>query len=127
MPQVITWTKQYAEDLGEQDEAGFFDYAYCYFSYSFCLPDGARLQARQYTHTRDECALYTGAYYSPQEASAKAPRRATYLAAILGFLRATQGITKFSYLSSEGYKELILNEPVESTAGISFLEDAGPG
>ena len=46
-------TKQYFEDLGEQDDEGLYDYAYRYWAYWFDL-DGRHYRARIYTDTPDE-------------------------------------------------------------------------
>jgi hypothetical protein len=46
-------TKEYFEDLGEQDDEGYYDYAYRYWVYSFDL-DGRHYRARIYTDTPDE-------------------------------------------------------------------------
>ena len=46
-------TKEYRKDLGEQDDQGYYDYAYRYWAYFFDL-DGRNYTARIYTDTPEE-------------------------------------------------------------------------
>ena len=41
-------SKEYREDLGTKDADGFYDYAYCYWEYTFDF-GGRRYRARIYT------------------------------------------------------------------------------
>jgi hypothetical protein len=51
-------TKEYREDLGTKDADGFYDYAYCYWEYTFAF-GGRRYRARIYADSpEDACVIY---------------------------------------------------------------------
>jgi hypothetical protein len=52
----FTVRKEYLEDLGEQDEQGYYDYAYRYFAYWFDFGE-RQYWAKVYTDTPDEAGV----------------------------------------------------------------------
>ena len=49
----LTVAREYLEDLGEQDDEGYYEYEYRYWIYRFSL-DGRNYRARIYTHSPEE-------------------------------------------------------------------------
>ena len=116
----IIWQKEYYEDLGEQDEDGFFDYAYYYFIYVFQLPDKSEIKIRQYTDTTDECSLFLpGRYF--KKMSGPESLEVDCIGAIVNFMCETQGIKHCFYFNG-GYKLFDLYKSKNDFAEYIFME-----
>jgi hypothetical protein len=116
----IEWSKEYHEDIGEEDENGFFDYVYRYFIYQFYLPDKTLIEARRYTDTIDECAFYfCGA--DKQLIKQISEELMRYLPCVINFMTVNQGVKQFICFNGK-YLPLALNE--ECLAEFSFVEIA---
>jgi hypothetical protein len=118
---LIKWRKEYHEDIGEEDENGFFDYVYRYFIYHFYLPDKTLITVRQYTDTIDECAFYfTGA--DEQLIKQIKEELLRYLPCVVDFMISSQGVKKLLYFDGR-YLPLVLKE--EKCSGeVSLVEIA---
>jgi hypothetical protein len=119
---LISWRKEYCEDLGEKDKNGYFDYAYRYFVYTFYLPNNGLIKIRQYTDSITECALficydYQGNYLNREPLAAVA-----YVSDVISFMRAKcHDITSFSRFNGK-YVPINLNELGAKKEGIIFME-----
>ena len=87
-------TKEYREDLGEQDEDGFYDYAYYYWDYTFVI-DGHTYLARIYTDTPEKASI---------RKRTPPPEYERDLLAISDYLRREAGVTTILTLGREGYE-----------------------
>jgi hypothetical protein len=105
---IVKWSKEYHEDIGEEDENGFFDYVYRYFTYRFYLPDKTIITVRRYTDTIDECAFY---FSGADEQSMKQidEELLEYLPCVVDFIIRSQGVTKLLYFNGS-YLPLVLTE-----------------
>ncbi len=119
--EIIKWSKEYHEDIGEEDENGYFMYEYRYFIYHFYLPDKRLVRARQYTDTITECSFY---FYSADNQWIKKPddKLLKYLPCIVGFMTRKQGVKKLLYFNGS-YAPLIVKEK-GCSATISLVEIA---
>jgi hypothetical protein len=117
---LIKWSKAYHEDIGEEDENGFFDYAYRYYVYCFYFPDKTMLKARRYTDTSDECALYFFEADGQWEGQLS-EKLLQYLPLVVDFLSVNEGVKQFSYFNGN-YVPLVLKASNERVAEFSFLE-----
>ena len=116
----IIWQKEYHEDLGAQDENGFFDYAYYYFIYVFQLPDKSEIKIRQYTDTIDECSLFLPSNYF-EKMSIRELLEVDCVAALVNFMRETQGIKQCFCFDGE-YKLFDLYKVKNDFAEYFFVE-----
>jgi hypothetical protein len=117
---TIKWSKEYHEDIGEEDENGFFDYVYRYFIYRFYLPNKMLIGARRYTDEIDECAFY---FYEADEQLIKqvSEELRKYLPCVIKFMTVNQEVKQFIYFNGE-YLPLLLEEGCSTE--FSFVEIA---
>ena len=87
-------TREYREDLGEQDADGFYDYAYRYWNYWFDFGD-RHYRARIYVDSQDEANVM-------QVDGPKDERYADDLQTIAAHLRGTAGVRTILTLSPLG-------------------------
>ena len=117
---LVTWKKKYYEDLGEQDENGFFDYAYRYFIYSFYFHNRQEVHVRRYTDTMDECSIF---FNSENQKDGESLDKVTIISAVIHFVRTTQVIKKCRYFNSKNeYILMPLTETENALSNFSFIE-----
>lgn len=105
---TIQWSKEYHEDIGEEDENGSFDYVYRYFIYRFYLPDNTIITVRRYTDGIDECAFYfSGADGLLRKQIDEGLLE--YLPCVVNFMSKNEGVIKLLYFNGS-YLPLVLNE-----------------
>ncbi|MGI4870607.1 MAG: hypothetical protein ACRYFX_05445 [Janthinobacterium lividum] len=117
----IQWSKKYHEDLGEEDENGFFDYVYRYFVYIFYLPAGYKIKVRRYTDTIDECHLFMYKGYSEEQFDKNLLQKWEYISAVVNFMLATQEVKKADYFDGS-YKAIDLGKLANNSNSFCFLE-----
>lgn len=116
---IINWSKEYHEDMGEEDEKGLFAYGYRYFIYHFYLPNKTLIRGRQYTDTIDECAFYfSGA--DEQVLKQLNEELVRYLPCVVDFMAKSQRVTKLLYFNGS-YLPLVLRED-KCPAEVSLVE-----
>ena len=118
---TINWSKEYHEDIGGQDENGFFDYAYRYFIYHFYLPNKTRIVARRYTDAIEECAFYF-CETNEQLMTQISEELLRYLPCVVDFMTVNQGVKQFIYFNGT-YLPLVLKED-KRLIEFSFVEIA---
>jgi|GEM_PF-5834414 len=116
---IINWSKEYHEDIGEENENGFLDYVYRYFIYHFYLPDKTLITVRRYTDTIDEGAFY---FLGADEQLLKQLNEELlrYLPCVVDFMTRSQGVTKLLYFNGS-YLPLVI-ERDECPAEVSLVE-----
>ena len=117
---IIRWSKHYHEDLGSQDESGYYDYVYRYFMYSFYSPSGSKIIIRQYQEEPKKGSIFVysqGYEVGAVEAVAKEVR---VISAVVAFVQASEKITQFDYFNS-GYKPLDLTKLSNKRGKFSFI------
>jgi hypothetical protein len=120
---LISWRKEYYEDLGEKDENGYFDYAYRYFIYTFYLPNNGLIIIRQYTDSLTECALYICYDYQGGHFNREPLSEIDYVSDIISFMRKKdQGITNFSRFNGK-YVPINMSELRVKKEGTIFVEN----
>jgi len=87
-------TREYVEDLGEQDAEGFYDYAYRFWLYRFDL-DGRRYRARIYTDDPEEANVM-------DTDGTRHPEYDADLRAIAEYLRREAGVRTILTLGASG-------------------------
>jgi hypothetical protein len=97
---------------------GFYDYAYCYFLYSFYLPDNYSVVIRNYTDTNLEGSLFM---YKGDKPAREYEINKAFISAILAFMYKNQGVISFA-IFDKGYKYVKSEEIKDNYADFSFLE-----
>lgn len=115
---IIKWSKKYYEELGEKDQEGFYEYAYCYFTYSFYLPNKFEIIIRNYTDEGLEGSLFLYKDNKPVKEFEIDP---TFISAILAFMYTKQNIIYFN-LFDGGYKLIDLKDLEDNPSDFSFVE-----
>jgi hypothetical protein len=117
---IITWKKEYYEDLGEEDENGFLEYAYRYFIYSFYFHDKQEVSVRRYTDTMDECSIFLD---SENQKDGKLIDKTTIISVVYHFMKMVQEVKCFNYFDSKNGYTLVAPIATENVLNnFSFIE-----
>lgn len=117
----IIWTKEYQEDLGTEDEKGWYDYAYRYYIYWFTLPNKQKIEVRRYTDTPDECSIFLPSEDSVGKKSIEKSPSKNYIFGIIHFLLKKEGLKTIDYFS-EGYRSVDLTKVQNNFNQLNFVE-----
>lgn len=91
-------SKEYLEDLGERDDDGYYDYAYCYWAYSSDFGD-REYWARVYTDTPKEAGV-------GGPLGRVGPGSRADVEEIARYLRANEGVEVVKILGPSGYQPI---------------------
>ena len=119
--ETIKWSKKYQEDLGTKDSEGFYDYAYCYYTYWFLLPDDTKIRGRQYADTPGKCSLYISLDDLEGKNDMKTIKKLDYVSAIINFLRTYHEAVQFNYFNGT-YNVIDSNKIKNNLENFSFEE-----
>jgi len=117
---TINWSKEYHEDIGEEDENGLFDYVYQYVSYCFHLPDKTTIRARVYTDASDKCTFYFFDVHKKRQWRIS-EELWNCLPHVVDFMTVSQGVRQFSYFNGD-YVPLLLKDDGRNQVDYSFAE-----
>jgi len=121
--QEIRWAKAYNEELGTKDEDGYYDYAYCYYTYRFCLPDKSEVMARRYTDTPEKCAVFMPITTASE---ARLEQLQNWICCISKFLLEHEGVGGIEHFTrQQGYQCIDSTELSCDLSDVAFQEIKG--